>query len=97
MCLVFLCGNHIRGLPIDEFNRAFDLWLREELGEAFKEAAALSGSRSKLEASGTAFLRSFCKLAFDGHGCYEKGDGKEVKLWLLEHYPNPEPCACLGR
>ena len=57
MCLVFLCGNHTRGLPMDELNRAFDQWLRDELGEAFKEAAAFSGSRSRLEASGTAFLR----------------------------------------
>ena len=79
-CMQYLCGNHVRGLPIDEFNRAFDKWLADEVGDDFRKAAAATNARSRLETSGTAFLRAFCKRVFDGPGCYEKGDGKEVKL-----------------
>ncbi len=29
----FLCGNHLRNLPIDEFNRQFEQYLRANLGK----------------------------------------------------------------
>ena len=54
----------------------------------FRIASALTGPRSRLELSGLAFLRSICKLCFDGHGAYEKGDGKEISQWLREHHPD---------
>ena len=28
----FLCGNHVRNLPIDEFNRLFEEFIRTYLG-----------------------------------------------------------------
>ena len=78
MCVMFLCGNHVRGLSIDEFNRAHEKWMEETLGAAFRAASAATGPRSRFKLSGLAFLRSICKLCFDGHGANEKGNGKEI-------------------
>ena len=61
MCLDYLCGNHARGLPIDEFNVMFDAYMEEELGEAFKEAQAVAGENNRIEKSGTGFIRALCK------------------------------------
>ena len=33
MCLSYLCLNHARGLPVDEFNRMFEEYMEEELGD----------------------------------------------------------------
>ena len=38
--------------------------------------------------SDLAFLHSICKMCFDGHGAYEKGDEKEISQWLREHHPD---------
>jgi hypothetical protein len=81
----FLCGNHTRNLPIDEFNRLFDQFLADDLGDGFDAAVAAGGSRARLEKSGTSLLRSVCKLAHDGHGAYSKGDGREVTGFMEEH------------
>ena len=41
----YLCGNHSRNLPVAAFNRLFDEWLAEVLGDAFLlEWAAPSNS-----------------------------------------------------
>ena len=92
MCLSFLCGNHIRGFPIDEFNRGFEVYMHEELGEEFKAARATAGEKNRLEVSGVSFLRSVCKLAYDGHLCYAKGNGREIQAWIKEHYPEVGVC-----
>ena len=73
----YLCGNHTRNLPVAAFNRLFDEWLAEVLGDAFAACSAASGGRSRLEKSGTALLRSICKLVSRGWGAYPKGDGGE--------------------
>ena len=83
----FLCLNHTRGLPVDAYNWLFDAFLNDNLGEAFKVACARTGSRNRLEKSGTALLRSICKLVCDGHGAYAKGDGLEFRAFLEDHYP----------
>ena len=76
--LDFLCGNHTRGLPVDAFNRRFEGWIEDELGEAFAVAAGKSGGQARLEKSGTELLRSIFKLIHAGWGAYEK-----VGLWVV--------------
>ena len=76
--LDFLCGNHTRGLPVDAFNRRFEAWIEDELGEAFAAAAGESGGQARLEKSGTELLRSIFKLIHSGWGAYEK-----VGLWVV--------------
>ena len=83
----YLCSNHTRGLPVDAFVRLFDAYLDENLAEDFAAAVAASGSRTRLEKSGIALLRSICKLVFDGHGAYVKGDGLEFRQFLEDEYP----------
>ena len=75
--LDFLCGNHTRNLPPNAFNELFELWLNEELGDSFEMCTNASGLNSRLEKSGTALLRSMCKLTSTGFGAYAKGDGDE--------------------
>jgi hypothetical protein len=65
----------------------FEDYMEEELGEAFKEARAIAGDNSRIEKSGTAFTRSLCELARDGHGCCAKGNGKEIKKWFEDNHP----------
>ena len=66
---------------MDEFNRLFSAMLNDTLGDEFDECAQKVGSRSRLEKEGPPFLRSVYKLAYSGLGEYEKGDGKDIKLW----------------
>ena len=87
MCLSYLCGNHARGLPITQFQRLFQKMLIEKLGAEFADAQRTSGTRARLEKNGEALLRSVCKLAHDGHLCYEKGEGAEIRQWMAEKYP----------
>ena len=51
-----LCGNHTRNLPTVAFNRRFEEHLKEKLGEEFDMAVKKSGTRARLEASGSALL-----------------------------------------
>ena len=52
-----LCGNHSRGLPIDEFHRRFEAYLERTLGDYFEAAKHASGFGARLEKNGTALLR----------------------------------------
>lgn len=74
--LDYLCGNHGRNYPLDEFNRNFESYLEHNLSSAFQRCQEEAGTHARLEKSGEAFLRSICKLAYSGIGAYEKGDGK---------------------
>ena len=51
-------------------------------------AVEASGRKARLETYGPALLRSICKLVYDGHGAYVKGDGKHVVAWLEDNYPS---------
>ena len=51
------------------------------------DAQRTSGTRARLEKNGEALLRSVCKLAHDGHLCYEKGESAEIRQWMAEKYP----------
>jgi hypothetical protein len=42
-CFDFLCGNHTRNLPIDWFNRLYNKWLQNEIGEDIKMAKSATG------------------------------------------------------
>jgi hypothetical protein len=46
----FLCANHARNLPMDEFNRMFQTYITNELGEEMKAIQTESGGRSRVEA-----------------------------------------------
>ena len=85
--LDYLCANHTRNLHVAAFNRRFKKLLEESLGEDFDKASSQGGGATRLEKDGPSLLRSMCKLAHDGHKAYEKGDGKEIKQWLQEHFP----------
>ena len=91
--LDFLCGNHTRNLPPNAFNELFESWLNEELGDSFEMCTTASGLNSRLEKSGTALLRSMCKLTSTGFGAYAKGDGDEFHDMLEsdENYFAVEP------
>ena len=51
-----LCGNHTRNLPTVAFNRLFEEYLKEKLGDEFEMAVKKSGGKARLEASGPALL-----------------------------------------
>ena len=51
-----LCGNHTRNLPAEAFNRRFESYLKDKLGEDFDMARKASGFRARLEPSGSALL-----------------------------------------
>ena len=82
-----LCANHTRNLPIDAFNRLFDDHLTNNHREEFEACMKESGGRARLERDGEALLRSICKLACKGRGCYAKGDGAQIEDWLDTNYP----------
>ena len=86
--VIDICANHTRNYPVDEFNGLFSDMLHDSIGDEFNECAQKMGGRSRLEKEGPPFLRSVCKLAYSGLGEYEKGDGKDIKLWLEDNYPN---------
>ena len=81
----FLCGNHTRNLPVVAFNRLFNGFLSEELGDEFESATAAGNGRARLEKCGASLLRSITKLAHDGYDAYEKGDGKEISAFMAMH------------
>jgi hypothetical protein len=81
----FLCGNHSRNLPVAACSRLFSNFLTEELGADFEVAVAAGNGRARLEKDGPAFVRSIAKLAHDGYGACEKGDGKEITAFMALH------------
>ena len=52
------------------------------LGGEFDACLNKMGGKGRLKKEEKQFLRSICKLAYSGLGEYEKGDGKDFKLWL---------------
>jgi hypothetical protein len=83
-----LCANHSRNLPIAAFNRLFDDHLTSNHREDFEACMKAGGGRARLERDGEQFLRSICKLACQGRGCYAKGDGVQIADWLDTNYPD---------
>ncbi len=62
----FLCGNHSRNLPLDQWNREFEKYIKEELGEAITELQRAGGGRTRVEGSGILLLRAMCRLTHMG-------------------------------
>ena len=74
----YLCANHVRNLPIDEFNRLFEKYLRAALGAEMETIRREGNGRTRVEASGVLLLRSLCRLTHSGAKEYAKGDrGKQ--------------------
>ena len=72
-------------------------WLTLELGDQFVAADLVAVPRARLEKCGLSILRSMVKLVHEGCGAYTKGDGPQVKAWLMENgYENANQRA-LGR
>jgi len=42
-CFDFLCGNHTRNLPVVRFNKAYNTWLYQQLGEQMRVAKQAAG------------------------------------------------------
>jgi hypothetical protein len=62
----YLCGNHSRNLPLDQWNREFELYIKDELGEAIMEVQKAGGGRTRVEGSGILLLRATCRLTHTG-------------------------------
>jgi hypothetical protein len=62
----YLCGNHSRNLPLDEWNREFETYIKDELGEAIMEVQKTGGGRTRVEGSGILLLRAMCRLTHTG-------------------------------
>ena len=62
----YLCGNHTRNLPLDEWNREFEAYVKDELGEAILELQKAGGGRTRVEGSGILLLRAMCRLTHIG-------------------------------
>jgi hypothetical protein len=85
-CFDFLCGNHTRNLPIDRYNKLYDKWLAQDLGQAMRDAK--SGSAVRLECHGIQLLRTVCRLTHNGPMQYVKGDGDAFADYLAKYYPH---------
>jgi hypothetical protein len=62
----YLCGNHTRNLPLDQWNREFEAYIKEDLGEAIAELQKAGGGRTRVEGSGILLLRAMCRLTHTG-------------------------------
>jgi hypothetical protein len=61
-----LCGNHTRNLPLDQWNREFERYIQDELGEAIAEVQKSGGGRTRVKGSGILLLRAMCRLTHTG-------------------------------
>ncbi len=82
----FLCANHVRNLPIDEFNRLFEQYIKLNLGPDLDKISRDGNGRTRVEASGLLLLRSLCRLTYKGHQQYAKGDDHRFQDWLEKKY-----------
>jgi hypothetical protein len=92
----YLCGNHSRNLPLDEWNREYEAYIKDELGEAIVEVQKAGGGRTRVEGSGILLLRAMCRLTHMGHKEYAKGDGRRFHDYLHLEYPDVKS-RCVGR
>jgi hypothetical protein len=93
----FLCGNHVRNLPIDQFNRLFEEYIRGALGKELATIRQEGNGWTRVEASGTLLLRSLCRLTHKGHLQYAKGDGHRFTDWQEKTYAGAVKNRCAGR
>jgi hypothetical protein len=56
----YLCGNHTRNLLLDQWNREFERYIKDELGEAISEVQKSGGGRTRVEGSGILLRAYFC-------------------------------------
>ena len=92
----YLCGNHSRNLPLDQWNREFEKYIKDELGESILELQRAGGGRTRVEGSGILLLRAMCRLTHMGHKEYPKGDGRRFHDYLRKNYPDVKS-RCVGR
>ena len=62
----YLCGNHTRNLPLDQWNREFEAYIKEDLGEVIAELQKAGGGRTRVEGSGILLLCAMCHLTHTG-------------------------------
>ena len=93
----FLCANHVRNLPIDEFNRLFEQYIKANVGEELSKITRDGNGRARVEASGLLLLRSLSRLTHKGHLQYAKGDGHRFADWLDAKYGAAVHNRCAGR
>jgi hypothetical protein len=93
----YLCSNHVRNLPIDQFNREMEDYIKEDIGADLAVISRDGNGRTRVEASGPLFLRSLCRLTHKGHLQYAKGDGHRFADWLQKTYGGTIKNRCAGR
>ena len=93
----YLCSNHVRNLPIDQFNREMEDYIKEDIGGDLAVISRDGNGRTRVEASGPLFLRSLCRLTHKGHLQYAKGDGHRFADWLQKTYGGTIKNRCAGR
>ena len=93
----FLCANHVRNLPIDEFNRLFEGYIKTYLGDELAQITRDGNGRTRVESSGLLLVRSLCRLTHKGHLQYAKGDGHRFEDWLHSRYNGEIKNRCAGR
>jgi hypothetical protein len=64
----YLCFPHTRNLPLDQWNREFEAYIKEHLGDAIVEVQKEGGGRTRVEGSGILLLRAMCRLTHTGCG-----------------------------
>jgi hypothetical protein len=94
--LGYLCGNHSRNLPLDTWNREYEAYIKDELGDAIVEVQKSGGGRTRVEGTGILLLRAMCRLTHMGHKEYAKGDGRRFHDYLNLEYPGVKS-RCVGR
>jgi hypothetical protein len=92
----FLCGNHTRNFLVGRYEKHYDAWLENDVGEALRAARAASSGRARLECSGNMFLRAICKLTHRGYSQCVKGDDDAFADFLADNYPGVSN-SCLSR
>jgi hypothetical protein len=62
--------NHTRNLPLDQWNREFERYIKDELGEAIAEVQKSGGGRTRVEGSGILLLRAMCRMTHTGFSSF---------------------------
>jgi hypothetical protein len=88
----YLCGNHTRNLPLDQWNREFEQYIKDELGEPIAEVQKSGGGRTRVEGSGILLLRAMCRLTHTGcfSDRYSDQTLADTKRPPTPHYHRPQ-------
>jgi hypothetical protein len=93
----FLCANHVRNLPIDEFNRLFEKYLHDDLGAELDTIRREGNGHTRVDEWGSVVAVAVQANTHSGAKEYAEGDGKRFVDWLDEKYEGGVKNRCAGR